>query len=230
MMTQQNLIFDADDTLWENNIYYEEVRERFLALTDALGVSRPEVEARIDRTEQKNIELFGYGSENFIRSLRETYTFFAGDRNHLESTLRHIDSLGSTLYDFRIELLPRVAETLASLQQRHRFFLLTKGNSREQTSKVKKSNLQEFFEAVVVVPEKNVATYEQVAGDLVLDKSITWMIGNSPRSDVNPALEAGLGAVYVPHAVTWHFEKIPVRTDLPRLIVVNQFADLLEHF
>lgn len=230
MMTRQNLIFDADDTLWENNIYYEEVRERFLTITDALGVSRPEVEARIDRTEQKNIELFGYGSENFIRSLRETYTFFAGDRNHLESTLRHIDSLGSTLYDFRIELLPRVAETLASLRERHRFFLLTKGNSSEQTSKVKKSNLEELFEAVVVVPEKNVATYEQVAGDLALDKSITWMIGNSPRSDVNPALEAGLGAVYVPHAVTWHFEKVPVRTDHPRLIVVNQFADLLEHF
>ncbi|MBZ5537793.1 MAG: HAD family hydrolase [Acidobacteriia bacterium] len=230
MMTRQNLIFDADDTLWENNIYYEEVRERFLSLTDALGVSRTEVETRIDQTEQKNIGLYGYGSENFIRSLRETYAFFAGDRNHLQSTLRHIDSLGSALYDFRIELLPRVAETLAFLRERHRFFLLTKGNSSEQTSKVKKSNLQELFEAVVVVPEKNVATYERVAGDLALDKSITWMIGNSPRSDVNPALEAGLGAVYVPHAVTWHFEKVPVRTEFPRLIVVNQFADLLEHF
>lgn len=229
-MTQQNLIFDADDTLWENNIYYEEVRERFLTLTDALRVDRSEVEGHIDQTEQKNIKLFGYGSENFIRSLKETYTFFAADRDHLEATLHHIDSLGSKLYDFRIELLPRVEETLASLRSRHRFFLLTKGDSREQTSKVKKSRLEELFEAVVVVPEKNAATYVQLADDFSLDKSITWMIGNSPRSDVNPALEAGLGAVYVPHAVTWHFEKIPVRTDLPRLIVVNQFADLLEHF
>ncbi|MFI5174018.1 MAG: HAD family hydrolase [Terriglobia bacterium] len=229
-MTQQNLIFDADDTLWENNIYYEEVRERFLGLTDALGASRAEVEDKIDRTEQKNIKLFGYGSENFIRSLKETFAFFAGDRDHRETTLHDIESLGSALYDFRIELLPRVADTLASLRDRHRFFLLTKGDEREQTSKVKKSNLESLFEEVVVVPEKNVVTYEQIASRLTLDKSITWMIGNSPRSDINPALEAGLGAVYVPHAVTWHFEKIPVRTDLPRLIVLNQFADLLEHF
>jgi len=230
MKIGQNLIFDADDTLWENNIYYEEVREKFLSLTDALGVARAEVEEKIDVMEQRNIKLFGYGSENFIRSLKETYVFFAGHHDHLQQTLLQIESLGSALYNFRIEFLPRVVETLTALRERHRFLLLTKGDPREQRSKVHKSNLEKFFEHVVIVSEKNVAAYEQVVHDLSLDKSITWMIGNSPRSDINPALEAGLGAVYVPHAVTWHFERIPVRMDLPRLIVVEQFSDLVEHF
>lgn len=226
----QSLIFDADDTLWENNIYYEDVREKFLALTDALGVKRSEAERKIDETEQKNINLYGYGSENFIRSLKETYISFAGQRDHLQQTLRLIETYGSKLYDFRIELLPQVHETLTTLRARHRFFLLTKGDFKEQTSKVKKSNLEPIFEQVIVVPEKNVATYERVVQERGLDKSKTWMIGNSPRSDINPALEAGLGAVYVPHAVTWHFEKVPIKNNFPRFIVVEQFSDLLLHF
>lgn len=226
----QNLIFDADDTLWENNIYYEEVRAAFLELTDQLDVPRLEVEKRIDATEQKNIKLYGYGSENFIRSLRETYLDFARDRNHIEQTLKFIESLGSKLYDFRIDLLPYVVGTLEALKPRHRFFLLTKGDPREQTSKLQKSKLGHHFEHVEVVTEKNVDTYERLVAKHGLDKAITWMIGNSPRSDINPALEAGLGAVYVPHAVTWHFENTALHTDFPRLLIVDRFSDLLSHF
>lgn len=226
----QILIFDADDTLWENNIYYEQVREKFLALTDALRFSRTEVEARIDETEQKNIKLFGYGSENFIRSLKETYAHFAGEGDHLQQTLHLIDAFGSTLYDFHIELLPGVRATLEALTTRHQIFLLTKGNPKEQADKVRKSGLESFFQAVEVVSEKDVAAYESLVQKHRLDKSTTWMIGNSPRSDINPAMEAGLGAVYIPHAVTWHFEKVPLRRGHARLLIVEQFSDLTFHF
>jgi putative hydrolase of the HAD superfamily len=228
--TRQNLIFDADDTLWENNIYYEAVRDKFLSLTDVIGVPRPEVEDKIDEMEQKNIKLYGYGSENFIRSLKETYQLFAKNRDHLEQTLVEIHSFGATLYDFTIDFLPSVVETLSALRPRHRFFLLTKGDEKEQFAKVRKSNLEHLFERVVVVSEKNVETYEGVVRDSGIDKSISWMIGNSPRSDINPALEAGLGAVYVPHAVTWHFERVPLTEGHPRLLIVQEFRDLLNHF
>jgi putative hydrolase of the HAD superfamily len=230
MNLKNNLIFDADDTLWENNVYYEEIRSKFLALTDQLGVAREDVEFQIDETEQKNIRLYGYGSENFIRSLKQVYALFAHGGDHLQETLDLVESYAKVLYDFHIELLPQVKETLQSLHPRHRFFLLTKGDVHEQTSKVRKSGLEPLFEGVVVVQEKDVTTYEGVVQRFSLDKSVTWMIGNSPRSDINPALAAGLGAVFIPHDLTWHFEKIPLVQDHPRLVVVESFGDLTKHF
>lgn len=230
MNLNNNLIFDADDTLWENNVYYEEIRSRFLELTDQLGVARENVEFQIDETEQKNIRLYGYGSENFIRSLKEVYAHFAPGGHHLQKNLDLVESYAKVLYDFHIELLPHVEETLQSLHLRHRFFLLTKGNVHEQTSKVRKSRLDPLFEKVVVVQEKDVTTYEELVQRFSLDKSVTWMIGNSPRSDINPALAAGLGAVFIPHDLTWHFEKIPLVQNHPRLVVVESFGDLTKHF
>jgi putative hydrolase of the HAD superfamily len=230
MLTSQNLIFDADDTLWENNIYYEQVREQFLGLTDALGAVRSAVEKHIDDTEQKNIRLYGYGSENFIRSLKETYTHFAEGHDHLDATLNQIHAFSSSLLDVRIDFLPGVVDTLQTLHTRHRLFLLTKGAAEEQRGKVTRSNLAHLFEAVEVVGEKDISAYDNFARRLALEKPKTWMIGNSPRSDINPALGAGLGAVYVPHAVTWHFEKVPVPSHAKRLIRIESFADLLKHF
>lgn len=230
MHIRQNLIFDADDTLWENNIYYEEVREKFLALTDALGALRADVEKYIDDTERKNIRLYGYGSENFIRSLKETYRHFAAGRDHLEKTLEQICGFGPALSHFQIDFLPGVPDTLQALHARHRLFLLTKGAAEEQHGKVQRSNLSHLFEAVQVVAEKNASVYENLSQSLGLQKSNTWMIGNSPRSDINPALAAGLGAVYVPHPVTWHFEKVPVVSNSDRLITIEKFPDLLNHF
>ena len=225
-----NLLFDADDTLWENNIYYEQVRDRFLPLTDALGVARRDAETQIDLTEQRNIRLYGYGSENFIRSLKETYIHYAGQGDHLQATLELIESFAQALYDFKVDILQGVADTLEVLSGRHRCILLTKGDDREQRAKVTKSTLEPLFERVEVVPEKNVDTYEEMVKKLSLEKASTWMIGNSPRSDINPALAAGLGAVYIPHAVTWHFEKVPLTENHPRLLVVAGFVDLLKYF
>ncbi|MDD5544252.1 MAG: HAD hydrolase-like protein [Acidobacteriia bacterium] len=230
MHTRQNLIFDADDTLWENNIYYEQIRETFLGLTDALGVPRAEVEKYIDDTERKNIRLHGYGSENFVRSLKETYRHFAADRDPLEDTLDQIHDFGPALSDFEIDFLPGVPDTLQTLHGRHRLFLLTKGAADEQRGKVQRSNLSHLFEGVHVVAEKDPSVYEELVQSLGLDKAHTWMIGNSPRSDINPALAAGLGAVYVPHPVTWHFEKVPVLEHSDRLITIEKFPDLLNHF
>ncbi len=227
---RQNLWFDADDTLWENNIYYEQVRDQFLELTDRLGVPRTTVQAKIDDQEQHNIKIYGYGSENFVRSLKETYTHYAGNADHARATLSLIDSMGEALSNYRIDLLPNVVPTLEALAMRHHCFLLTKGDEKEQRNKLAKSPLERFFERVEIVKEKTTETYEKLTQQFGLDKRVTWMIGNSPRSDINPSLAAGLGAVYIPHAVTWHFEKVPLMEGHPRLIQVEQFSDLLKHF
>ncbi|MGC2110247.1 MAG: HAD hydrolase-like protein, partial [Candidatus Korobacteraceae bacterium] len=131
-----------------------------------------------------------------------------------------------------MEILPEVGETLAELAQRHRLFLVTKGNFTEQTGKLERSGLKDHFTAVEVVAEKNAAAYLSLVEKYGLVREMTWMIGNSPSSDINPALEAGLHAVFVPHRNTWMLERGDVRPDIGngQLLQVQSFGALREHF
>jgi putative hydrolase of the HAD superfamily len=110
--------------------------------------------------------------------------------------------------------------------------LMTKGNINEQAGKIERSGLKEYFAVVEIVSEKDVATYSRLTEKYALAPASTWMIGNSPRSDINPALRAGLNAVFVPHHHTWILEHEEIlEYDGPgRLVIVAQFADLVKHF
>ena len=132
-----------------------------------------------------------------------------------------------------VEIIAGVAETLDYLAGRHHLIMVTKGNFTEQTGKVERSGLKPYFAAVEVVAEKDEAVYRQVAGKYGLSREITWMVGNSPKSDVNPALAAGLNAVFVPHDQTWvleHEELAQPGEGCGRLLVLERFAQLREHF
>jgi putative hydrolase of the HAD superfamily len=131
-----------------------------------------------------------------------------------------------------MEILPEVPETLADLALRHHLFLVTKGNITEQSGKVERSGLKEHFAAVEVVAEKDAATYNAVVEKYGLLRESTWMIGNSPKSDINPALEAGLHAVFVPHHNTWMLERDELRPEAGdgRLLQVKSFGHLRDHF
>ncbi len=117
------------------------------------------------------------------------------------------------------------------LSARHDLVLLTKGDVEEQKLKVERSGIAEYFRQVVIVPEKDVTTYHRVVGELQVDPQRTWMVGNSPRSDINPALDAGLNAVYIPHPHTWHLEHEEVQnTGKGQLLTLSAFADLRTYF
>jgi putative hydrolase of the HAD superfamily len=128
-----------------------------------------------------------------------------------------------------MQLTPGVKETLADLAARHDLTLFTKGEQDEQTLKVERSGLSVYFDRVVVTPEKDVAAYHGLVADHGLDPAATWMVGNSPKSDINPPLEAGLGAVFIPHARTWSLEVVDVVAG-DRLLVLENFIQLLDHF
>jgi putative hydrolase of the HAD superfamily len=131
-----------------------------------------------------------------------------------------------------VEILRGVPETLAYLTERHHLILMTKGNLTEQAGKVERSGLKEYFAAVEIVAEKDEATYRSLVSKYELPADDTWMVGNSPRSDINPALAAGLHAVFVPHGNTWilEHEELAAAPPAQRLLVVDQFADLQKHF
>ncbi len=221
-----HLLIDADDTLWENNIYFEQAIHGFIEFLNHSSLTPAEVRAVIDEFER----LLGYGSANFTNSLVETYRRLA-ENDFRDEDISRVRMFGEQIRSHPLQFLDDVEETLAYLFARHDLILLTKGDREEQLLKVEQSGVERFFREVVVVHEKDVATYQQILSQLQLDPQATWMIGNSPRSDINPALAAGLKAVYIPHPHTWHLEHEEVSpTSDGRLLTLSRFADLRTYF
>jgi putative hydrolase of the HAD superfamily len=139
-----------------------------------------------------------------------------------------IRAFASSIAEQEIELLPSVAETLSDLSSRHRLILMTKGNRAEQADKLARSGLSELFSSVEIVAEKDPPTYHQVIARHELAPHTSWMIGNSPKSDINPALAAGLHAVFLFHKDTWILEHATVDPAPPgqHLIELDSFAKL----
>jgi putative hydrolase of the HAD superfamily len=223
------LILDGDDTLWENNVYFERAIEEFIDFLDHSSLSRAEVRAALDEIERANVASHGYGARSFARSLRDLFERL-GERQRHEAELATVVELGERILRQPIELIDGVEETLAFLRERHRLLLLTKGHAEEQRLKLDRSGLEPYFERTVIVAEKDVSTYRDLVAELGLVPSRTWMVGNSPRSDINPALAAGLNAVFVPHEQTWRLEQQEISDVHGRLLIVERFRDLRRHF
>jgi putative hydrolase of the HAD superfamily len=223
---QYHLLIDADDTLWENNIYFEQAIHAFIAFLNHSQLTPEEVRAVLDDVER----IMGYGSANFTRSLTETYRRLA-EKDLQDDDVRQVRQFGEQIRSHPLQLLDGVKATLDYLAPRHDLVLLTKGDLEEQKLKVERSGIEQYFRQVVIVPEKDVTTYHHVVEELQLDPQQTWMIGNSPRSDINPALAARLNAVYIPHPHTWRLEHEQVQnTGEGQLLTLSAFAELRTNF
>lgn len=226
---RQSLIFDADDTLWENNIYFEEAFDRFCDYLDHSSLTPEQVRAVLDEIEIANAKIHGYGSKNFARNLQACLQHLA-ERHISEADLKTVEQFAHAILDKPMELIEGVEETIAQLSERHTLTIFTKGDKDEQQIKVERSGLGKYFRHTAIVKEKNREAYLQLAEDQGFDAEHTWMIGNSPKSDINPALAAGLKAVYVPHARTWSLEREDVPESHPRLLRVEKISELVEYF
>jgi putative hydrolase of the HAD superfamily len=224
------LIFDADDTLWENNIYFERAFDDFVEFLDHSTLTPTQVRDVLNEIELVNSKIHGYGSVNFGKNLQQAYEHLV-EREVCPEDLAHVMSLAVRILEQPIELIEGVEETLRELQQRHDLTLFTKGHPEEQRMKVDRSELGRYFAHTAIVREKDAAAYRQLVEERSLDPRRTWMIGNSPKSDVNPAIEAGLNAVLVPHPHTWVLEHQGLG-DFPegRFLEVGTFAELRRHF
>ncbi len=222
------LLVDADDTLWENNIYFERVIASVQDILSAFGVEPSVFRAALNDAERKHIVTRGYGTLNFTRSLLDTFEEHLPD--DADATLRaRVKKMALGIMDHPIEVIEGVPETLEYLSERHSLYLVTKGAAEEQSRKIEKSGLKRFFSEVEILPEKNAAAFQGLVEKHSWNPELTWMIGNSPRSDINPAITAGLNAVFIPHRHTWVLEhEEPVRH--PRVTEVGTFADLRLHF
>jgi putative hydrolase of the HAD superfamily len=221
-----HLLMDADDTLWENNIYFEQAIHDFITFLNHSRLSPSEVRAVLDEVER----FMGYGSASFTQSLVETYRRVA-EKELNDEDVHQVRRFGEQIRAQPLQLLDGVRNTLDYLLPRHDLVLLTKGDVEEQKLKVERSGIESYFRQVVIVPEKDVAAYHRVISEVAVDPQHTWMIGNSPRSDINPALAAGLKAVYIPHPQTWRLEHEEVQqVEEGRVLTLSSFADLRRYF
>lgn len=227
----QTLLIDADDTLCENNIYFERAIANFISFLNHHEFSPEQVREVLNDVERECVITHGYGLHSFAHALVQTFERLSVEP--LTPALHEtISGFAHTIAEHPVEIMPEVPETLQYLGERHHLIMLTKGAFAEQSGKVERSGLKEYFTAVEIVPEKNVATYTSIVSKYGLVSEVSWMVGNSPKSDINPALSAGLNAVFVPHGDTWVLEHEELASAQPpsRLIVVEKFSGLQEHF
>jgi putative hydrolase of the HAD superfamily len=227
----QTLLIDADDTLWENNVYFERAIAAFISYLNHHEYSPAQVRQTLNSVERETILAHGYGLSSFTRSLVTCFERLSTVPVTEEKAAR-ILGFARSIAEQEIELLPGVADTLADLAARHRLILMTKGNQAEQADKLVRSGLAPHFSSVEIVAEKDPLTYRQVIVRYELAPHTSWMIGNSPKSDINPALAAGLHAVFLFHKDTWVLEHATVdpAPEGQHLIELDSFAKLREIF
>jgi len=227
----QTLLIDADDTLWENNIYFERAIGHFISFLNHRDYSPEQVRLILNDVERDSVVKHGYGLHSFAHSLVTTFEKLSFEPITPELHER-VHSFAHQIAEHPMEIMAGVPETLEYLAERHHVILMTKGNAVEQAGKVERSGLKDYFAAVEIVPEKDQQTYRSAISKYALQPDHTWMVGNSPKSDINPALAAGLHAVFVPHGDTWILEHEDLATapEPQRLLVVERFADLRAHF
>ena len=212
MATRELVIgFDADDTLWHNEVIFEKTHERYRAL-----LSQYHDAATVDRTlfatEMRNLELYGYGIKGFTLSAIETAIHLTSGKIRADEIQQLID-LGRDMLAHPVELLEGVAETLGALSARHRLLLITKGDLRDQERKLAKSGLAAHFRQVEIVSEKDEGTYAAIFRRHGIAAADFLMVGNSLKSDIVPVLALGGAGAYVPYHITWAAERVE---DMPR--------------
>ena len=176
------------------------------------------------------IQTHGYGRRPYVIALERAIINIAPELHH-QPLRREVERIGTQLIERHCELLPGVEETVPELAARHHLILFTKGQRDEQMGKLEHSGLAPYFSRVETPREKNPDSYRRLVIDAGLDRERTFMIGNSPRSDINPALRAGLrAAIYIPHPQTWELEEEELDPTDSRIIELPTFRALLRLF
>ncbi|MDO9078266.1 MAG: HAD family hydrolase [Brevundimonas sp.] len=215
---------DADDTLWHNETIFRLTHDRFVNLL-ADHADRDTLEARLAETEQRNLRLYGYGVKGFTLSMIETAMELTGGEAPA-SVVREILAAGREMLAHPVETLPGVDEALAALSERYRLVLITKGDLLDQERKLAASGLGDLFAAVEIVSEKDRGTYDRIFARHGTGADAAVMAGNSMKSDVLPALEAGAFAVHLPYVITWAHELADAPENHARFGALESITDL----
>jgi putative hydrolase of the HAD superfamily len=200
------IAFDADDTLWHSESLYVATQHELVQLLSPYADGQT-VERRLFETEMRNLELYGYGVKSFTLSMIETAIDLADGAIDAAHIWRII-GFAREMLTAEVQLLDGASETVRTLAKSHQLMVITKGDLRDQGSKLARSGLADCFRCVEIVTEKTTATYEKLLDKYRIPPERFLMVGNSLKSDVLPVLTVGGQAVYVPYHVTWAHELV----------------------
>lgn len=223
------IAFDADDTLWSNEPFFQEIEKQYTNLLQPYGTSE-DISAALFQTEMNNLKHLGYGAKAFTISMVETALLISGQK--ISGTdIQHIIDLGKSLLKMPIELLPGVQETLKTLKERGQYKLVvaTKGDLLDQENKLERSGLSPYFDHIEVMSDKTEKEYLRMLNILQISPSELAMVGNSLKSDIQPVLSLGGNGVHIPFEVMWKHEVVDTFTHA-HLKQVKRFEELLTLF
>lgn len=224
-MTELTTIgFDADDTLWHNERFFQLTQARFAELL-ADHADRDHLTERLIAAERRNVGHYGFGVKGFVLSMIETALEVTGNRVP-GSVIGELIAAGQEMLRYPIELLPHAQDAVLALAGRYRLVLITKGDLLDQERKLAQSGLGDLFDAVEVVSDKTPEVYDKLFRRHGNGAEAAMMIGNSLRSDILPALAAGAWGVHVPHALTWAYEHADVPENAPRFRSLPDLSQL----
>jgi len=223
-VTIELICLDADDTLWQNETFF---RRTFGCFAELMAPFAPTdiVQHRVDEIEHRNLPAYGYGAKGFILSMLETASELAGD-DLPATTVRDILALGREMLAHPVDALEGVAAALPALAERAPLVLVTKGDLHHQEAKLAASGFGAFFTGVEIVSDKKPATYKRIFVRYGASPERVAMAGNSMRSDILPALEAGAWAAWIPFEGTWGHEDAEAPLDHPHYRELGTIAEL----
>lgn len=218
--------FDADDTLWVNEPFYQDVEKQFCRILKSYK-SGEEISKELFRTEMKNLEIYGYGAKGFILSMVETALNETSGKISPEEIGKIIDA-GKTLLTMPIQLLDGVEKVLQDLRGKYRLILVTKGDLLDQEQKLKRSGLIGYFHHIEIMSDKQEGNYQKLLDHLDIEPSEFLMVGNSVRSDILPVINIGSKAIHVPFEVMWQHEKHHESDEKNDYISVSTISEILK--
>jgi putative hydrolase of the HAD superfamily len=219
------IAFDADDTLFVNEPYFQETEEKFCALMSDY-LSHQGLSQELFKTEIANLELYGYGIKGYILSMIEAAMKISNNTISIE-TIEKITEYGKELLQKPIELLDGVEETLEALNGKYKLVVATKGDLLDQRRKLHNSGLGHYFHHIEVMSDKKEKDYEDLLKRLEIKAEEFFMIGNSLKSDVLPVLNIGGHAVHIPFHTTWEHEKISHKVEHPNFKALEKITEVL---
>ena len=224
-MNPKIIAFDADDTLWHNEPYFDEAQERFCVLFQDYASSQ-EILGLILNHQVKNLPLYGFGIKAFTLSMIETALQLT---NHQISGkgIEQILAIGKDLLQKPVELLPNVESVLKQLHGKHKLVVATKGDLKDQHRKLHDSGLGHYFHHIEVMSDKTDVDYQKMLGRLDIKPQEFMMVGNSLKSDVLPVLNIGGYAIHIPYHTTWEYEKIDFEITHPNFKALEKITDIL---
>ena len=225
-MNLKIIAFDADDTLFVNEPYFQETEQKFCTLMSDY-LSQQGLSQELFRTEIANLDLYGYGIKGYILSMIEAAMKISNNTISLE-IIEKIIIYGKELLQKPIELLDGVEETLKALEGKYKLIVATKGDLKDQQSKLHRSGLGHYFHHIEVMADKQELNYTKLLNRLEIEPNEFFMIGNSLKSDVLPVLAIGGFAVHIPFHTTWEHEKIAHKVEHSNFKTLEKITDVLE--